>query len=326
MYSKVMNSLDIKFKEIEQLGSVVRRLGSPESTILLHSSCSIFKMPQIDGVIGYHKIGNCVIVIGGPICLPQDVAELANAFRLYCQEKNLKVIYFLVHHDFANWAIENDYLTLIQVGEELSINPTNFQQSQKLRWKVNQAIKHEVIVNEYKNFDARLEKQIKITIDAWQNQRNGPQMHLGNINFSHTAGNRIFYAQKEDKIVGLLLLSPLDRIQGWSVNSYLALLDAPVGTTEHLICTALDSLSNENCQFLCLGIRAQLGKVIGLNPVAKFLSHIIFKIVKWTFRLDARGVYLNKYHPHALSVFLLSPDKLRLADLLAIKELLNVRL
>lgn len=317
-----------KLKEIEQLASMVKRLGNPESTILLHSSCSTFQIPQVDGVIGYHKIGSCAVVIGDPICLPENIAELTTAFHLQCREQNLKVLYFLVLQDFAHWAMDNDYLTLIQVGEELNIDPTNFQKSQKLRWKVNQAIKHGVIIKECKNLDPKLEKQIKMTIKNWQTERHGPQMHLGQINFSSVAGNRIFYAQKEDKIVGLLLLSPIDSIQGWTVSSYFANLDAPVGTTEHLVCTAVDSISNENCRFLCLGIvtGSKLGKVIGLSPIVKFLCNFILKMVRWVFRLDARAVYLNKYQPNTRSVYLLSPDKISLIDLLAIKSLLNVKL
>lgn len=321
-----MNSLDLKFKKIEQLALAVKRLGSPESAILLHSACSIFQIPEVDGVIGFHKVKNCAVVIGDPICLPQDVAVLTNAFRLHCQKQKLKVVYFLVHHDFAHWAIDNGYLALIEVGEELSINPTEFQKSQKLRWKVNQALKHGVVVKEYQDFDPLLEKQIKTTINTWQNERHGPQMYLGEIDFSNAAANRIFYARKEDRIIGLLLISPLDSMQGWTVNSYLALLDAPVGTTELLMCTALDSLSSENCHFLCLGIRPKLGEMLGLNSVAKFLANFVFKAVRWIFKLDARAVYLNKYQPDAQSVFLLSYEKLSLIDLLAIKHLLNVKL
>lgn len=321
-----MNDLDIKFEKIEQLPSVVKRLGNPESTILLHSACSVFRAPHVDGIIGYHKTGKCAVVIGDPICLPEDVAKLTEAFRLYCKNHNLKVIYFLVHQDFAQWATNNDYRTLIRVGEELSVNPATFQQSQKLRWKVNQAIKHGVLVKEYTDYDPLLEKQIRLTVDAWQKEKQGPQMHLGNIAFSAAAANRIFYAQKRDRIVGILLLSPLDSMKGWTVNSYLALQDAPVGTTEHLMCTAANFLSVENCRFLCLGIRPNLGEITGLNPIAKFLAPSIFKIIKWTFKLDARTVYLNKYQPSTRSVFLLSPDRLRLVDLFAIKNLLNVKL
>lgn len=321
-----MNILDIKCKEIEQLALVIKRLGNPESTILLHTSCSFFQIPEVDGVIGYHKIGNCAFVIGDPICLPQDVAVLTHAFSLHCQEQRLKVIYFLIHRNFANWAIDNNYTTLIQIGEELNINPTNFKKSQKLRWKVNQAIKHGIVINEYHHFDPFLEEQIKMTIESWQKQKNGPQMHLGQIDFSDAASTRIFYAQREDRMVGLLLISPLDSIQGWTVNAYLALLEAPVGTTEHLICAAIDTLAHENYHFLCLGIRPKLGKMLGLNVFNKFFAHLVFNVVRWVFRLDARAVYLNKYHPEAQSVFLLSPDKLNLVDLLAIKDLLNVKI
>lgn len=321
-----MESLDVKLTKIEHLALAIKRLGNPESTILLHSSCLIFQIPEVDGIIGYHKIGSCAIVIGDPICLPKDVAQLTNAFRLHCQEQKLKVIYFLVHRDFAHWAIDHDYPTLIHVGEELSINPTNFQKSQKLRWKINQAIKHNIVVKEYKNFDALLEKQIKMTIDTWLKEKHGPQMHLGEIDFSTAAANRIFYAQKEDKIVGLLLISPLEKIQGWTVNSYFALLDASVGTTELLISTALDSLSNDNCQFLCLGIRSKLGEIKGLNPVSKFLANFIFKAVRWNFKLDAKATYLNKYRPQAQSVFILSRDKLSLLDFFSLNKLLNVKL
>lgn len=323
-----MNILDAKtkFKKIEQFASIVKRLGNPESTILLHSSCSTFRIPEVDGAIGYHQIGNTIVVIGDPICLPQDVAKLTHAFYLHCQEQNLKLLYFLVHHDFAHWAIDNGYRTLIQVGEELNINPTTFQKCQKLRWKVNQAIKHGVVISEYNHFDTLLEKQIKTTLGTWQKERKGPQMHLGSLDFSNSAANRIFYAQKDGKILGLLSLSPLDK--GWTVNSYLALLEAPVGTTEHLMCTAFDALSHENCQFLCLGIvpGSTLGKVIGISAIAKFAVNLVFKIVRWIFRLDARAIYLHKYRPHKQSVFLVSHDSLSLFDLLAIKHLLNVRL
>ena len=75
------------------------------------------------------------------------------------------------------------------------------------------------------------------------------------------------------------MLSPLDRIQGWTVNSYLAILDAPAGTSEHLMCTTLDSLANEDCHYLCLGIRPKLGEVKGLNPIAKFFAKLFFKTV-----------------------------------------------
>jgi lysylphosphatidylglycerol synthetase-like protein (DUF2156 family) len=317
-----------EFKKPEPLASIVKRLGNPESTTLLHSSCHVFQIPQVDGVIGYHQIGNCAVVVGDPICLPQDTAELTKAFHLYCQECDLKTVYLLAYHDFANWAINNGCRTLIQVGSELSIDPTKFQKKQKLRWKMNQSIQHGVHVEEYKNYDPSLEYQMKNTIHTWSKQRRGPQIHLGDIHlFNSDAEKRIFYAKQNDRIIGVLMLTPVDRFQGWVVSSYLAILEAPAGTTEHLICSTIDSLANENCHFLCLGAVSgtQLGEVIGLSPFGKTAADLIFKTARWFFKLDAKAIYLKKYHPHFRSTFLLSRGKLRIAELLAIKHVLNVK-
>lgn len=318
-----------EFEKPEPLASIVKRLGNPESTTLLHSPCDVFQIPQVDGVIGYHQIGNCAVVIGDPICLPQNVALLTNAFHLHCQKCALKIVYLLAHYDFAHWAINNGCHTLIQIGSELSVNPTHFQKKRKVRWNVNQAIQHGVEVKEYKNFDPFLENQMKNAIHTWLQQRRGPQIHLGAINFFNSdVEKRIFYAQQKDKIIGVLMLTPIDRFQGFVVSSYLATSDAPRGTTEHLMCTTIDALANENCPFLCLGVVSdtKIGEVRGLSPFDKTLANLFFKTARWFFKLDAKAHYLSKYHPCVRSTFLLCKDKLTIAQLLAMKNVLNVKL
>lgn len=318
-----------EFKKPEPLASIVKRLGDPESTTLLHSPCNVFQIPQVDGVIGYYQIGSCAVVIGDPICLPQDIAQLTQAFHLHCQECNLKTIYLMAHHDFAHWAINNGFRTLIQVGSELSINPTNFRQKRKLRWQVKQSVQRGVQVNEYKQFDPSLETQMNHTIHTWLKQRRGAQIHLGNINFvKKDAANRTFYAQQKGKIIGVLRLTPLDRLQGWVVSSNLAILEAPAGTTDHLMCATFNSLANENCHFLCLGAVSgtQLGEVVGLSPFGKTLANMIFKTARWFFKLDAKALYLKKYHANLHSTFLLFRGKLTISELVAIKKALNVKL
>ena len=318
-----------ELKKPEPLSSIVKRLGNPISTTLLHSPCKVFQIPQIDGAIGYHQVGNCTVAIGDPICLPQDIAELTKAFHLHCQECDLKTVYLLAHHDFAHWAINNDCRTLIQVGSELNIDPTNFRTKKKLRWQIKQSIQQEVEIQEYKTFDPVLEDQMKNTIRTWLNQRRGAQIHLGNIDFfNHDAEKRIFYAHKKGKIIGVLLLRPIDRSQGWVMNFYLALSDAPVGTTEHLICSTINSLANENCHFLCLGAisGSKLGEIIGLSAFSTNLANLIFKEARRFFKLDAKGLYFKKFHPNLRSVFLLCRGKLAINELIALKNVLNVRI
>lgn len=317
-----------EFKKPESLASFVKRLGNPESTTLLHSSCNVFQIPNVDGVIGYHQIGNCAVVVGDPICLPQDIEELTKAFHLHCQELRLKTIYLLAQQDFAYWAINSCCRTLIQVGSELSINPTQFRKKQKLRWKINQSIQNGVQVQEYIHFDPALENEMKNIIYTWSKKRRGPQIHLGSLNFFNSdSEKRIFYAQRDNKAIGVLMLSPVDRLEGWVVNSYLATSDAPAGTTENLICSSIESLANEKCPFLCLGAVSgtSLGEVVGLNPIIKTAANTIFKMARWFFKLDTKAIYLNKYNPNLRSTFLLCRDKLSITELLAIKHVLNVK-
>lgn len=313
----------------EELASVVKRLGNPVSTILLDGTSLIFRIPQVDGIIGYQLIKNCAVVIGDPICLPENVTELTQAFHHYCQEHNLRIIYFLASDSFSHWAIHNGCHTLIQVGEELLLDPTKFKKRQKLRWKINQSILADVVINEYMNYDHLFEAQMKNTVDAWLKTRNGPQIHLGDLNFFVTGvDKRIFYAMQNNKIVGLLKISRIDRYEGWVVNSYLATPDAPIGTTEHLMSVVFDTLAKENCHYLCLGAisGSKLGEIVGLNIFSKFIAHLIFKFSKWFFKLDARNVYLSKYKPHLAPTYFLFSGKLTLMELMAIKQILNVKL
>jgi lysylphosphatidylglycerol synthetase-like protein (DUF2156 family) len=311
----------------EQLTSVVKRLGNPISTILLDLPCRIFSIPHLDGVVGYQLFKNCAVVIGDPICLPQNIAELTQAFHLYCQKYNWKIVYFLASDSFAHWAINNGCPTLIQVGEELILDPTCFQQKQKIRWKINQSLHHGVVIKEYQNFDPLLEKQMKNTIDACLKAKHGPQIYLGRLNFfSNYGGKRIFYALQEDKIIGLLALSQIDQCHGWVVNYFLA-LDAPVGITEHLMSSVFGVLADENCHFLCLGVvsGSKLGEIVGLNVFSKFVVRFIFKISRWLFHLDKRKIYLNKYHPSLSPTYILTSGKLSISELLAIKKTLNIK-
>lgn len=313
---------------VKEIASVVKRLGNPVSTILLDAPCYAFQIGEIDGIIGYQLVRNCAVVLGDPICLPENTGKLTHAFHLHCQKHNLRIIYFLVSNSFAYWAINNGCNTLIETGEELIIDPTQHQKKQKLRWKIKQSIKQGVVIKEYKDFDPTIENQIRDLTNTWLKEKHGPQIYLGDLNYVTAADKRIFYAIQDKKIIGLLKLSPIDRFQGWVLSTSLTISDAPVGTSEYLMSFVLETLARENCHFLCLGAvsGAKLGDIIGLSIFAKFIAHLIFRITNKLFKLDARKVYLSKYQPCLLPRYVLISGKITFMDLMALKEVLNVRL
>lgn len=306
----------------------VKRFGNPASSILLYTPCSTFCVPHIDGIIGYQVFTGCAVVIGNPCCRSEDVGVMTDAFHLYCQKCNLKVIYLLVSDSFAHWAIKDRCRTMIQVGNEFIIDPTRFKIKQKLRWKINRSARENVSIREYKDFDSSLEIKMKNLVDTWVKAKQGPQVYLGDPRFIFTyKGGRIFYAFQNNNIIGLLKLSRINRFKGWVLNFYLADPYAPVGTTEHLMKETIETLSKENCSYLCLGVisGSELGEVIGLGRTAKLLADLILKFSRWIFKLDAKKMYLDKYTPTSVPTYLLFDEKISISQLLAVKRALNVK-
>lgn len=308
----------------EDLENIVQRLGSPVSAALLNMPCQIFRVPHIDGIIGYQRFKNCAVAVGDPICLPQDKEELANAFHLHCQQSNWNILYLLASDSFARWAIRNQCQTLIQAGQSLFLDPARFEIRQKLRWKINQSIQDGVEIKEYLQRDASFEKRIDKTIETWLNKRHGPQIYLGAA--THHSSKRIFYAERKDQMVGLLTLTRIDQFRGWVVSYFLSTLDHPVGITEHLVSSAFETLAQEDCHFVCLGVVAgpKMGEMVGVNPFFQFFSRLIFKASTRMFHLDARQNYLNKFHPSSSPTYLLCSKKLSMSEILALKKVLNV--
>lgn len=314
---------------VQEIASIIKRLGNPVSTILLDSPCSVFCIPEVDGIIGYQLAGDRVVVLGDPICLPENIAELTRAFQEHCEKHNLRIIYFLVSDSFARRALNNGCDTLVEAAEELIIDPTVYQKKQKLRWKINQSISSGVVIKEYKNSDPIIENQIKKTIDSWLKGKHGPQIHLGDLeHFIPAVDKRIFYAIQNDKVIGLLKLSPIDSFEGWVLSASFAISEAPVGASEHLMSFAFDTLASENCHFLCIGAIAgkKLGEIIGMTNFSKLVAQVIFKISKKIFKLDAKRVYLCKFRPRLTPLFFVVSGKLSFKDLMALKEILHVRL
>lgn len=314
--------------ETEEIASAVQHFGNPVSTLLLGAPYRIFRLSHLEGIMGYQVDGNCAIVMGDPVCEPQNMGRLTEAFHRYCKENQWEIIYLLASEDFAHWAVHHGCETLIQAGEVLILDPTHFREKQKLRWKIHQSLRQGVVIKEYKGEDPSQEKRIKDTLDLWMKGRHGPQIYLGGINLLETlADKRIYYAVHKEKIVGLAILLHVESFKGWVVTCLLSIPEAPVGTTEHLMHHLIETLGHENCHSLCLGVvcGADLGEMVGLNTFSKWVARALFKISKRLFRLDAKMIYLHKYLPRPYPAYILFSGKLSIKSLLEIKKILNVR-
>jgi lysylphosphatidylglycerol synthetase-like protein (DUF2156 family) len=316
----------------KHLPELIRCWGGSTSITLLDSSCEIFSVPHIQGAIGFRQGGGCAVVFGDPVTSSADTPALATAFHKFAKDKGLSVIYATVSESYASWAMQNVCKGLIEVSEELIIDPQNNpatgNEGRMLRKKVKHATTERVESQEYTTNDKSIEHGIEEVANEWLKGRSGPQIYLAKVMlFDDRTGRRWFYATQNGKIVGALLLNQLEAYNGWVLYMLMATPEAANGTSEQLLMTALESLRNEGCRFLSLGgtPAEKIGEIQGFKPVSETIARFGFHASKRIFNLSGRRTYWMKYKPTALPTYILFDEaKLGLRKIFGLLKALNV--
>lgn len=295
---------------------LVQKLGGAASEVILDSPCLFFRIPTIEGVIGYRIESGCAVVFGDPICEFQDMPELAKSFKIFCDQKGLKIIYIIASEQFKNWAIQNHCKVSVEVGEEVILDPYADPRlgpkGRRLRNRLTYAQKNGLEVHEYISSDSELEKALQEIATTWVKARKGPQLYLSHLNFfNNKAGKRWFYIEDQKRILGMALLCKLESKNGWLLKYVIILPNSPRGTSELLVMKILEKLQIEGCHFLTYGMvpSDSLGEVLGLNKLSTWLARKAFLFVKWYFHLDQRKEYWEKFRPNTEPVYVLFQDK-----------------
>lgn len=310
----------------------VKMWGSSSSISLFEDNIELYRDPDIEGVVGYRLHSKCAIVFADPVCAPKDITDLTYSFHQFCKSQGYSVVYLAVSEAFAKWAINNICSSLVEVGEELIVDPcdTNKSASKRraLRNKVNLAQRAGITVKEYTSYDENLEEAMENVGSSWVEARHGPQIFLAQVRlFEERRGKRWFYATQGDKVVGVLLLQRLEIRQGWLVQFLMALPEAPNGTTEQLIFSTIQTLKTEECRYLTFGIAQikDLGEIHGLGRVSEWVARFVFRSATKIFHLDRRRRYWRKFLPYAEPSYLLfSEPKIGLKEVRSILKALNV--
>lgn len=314
-----------------EIPALIRRMGSPPSIILTDPHYRYFTAPNIEGFVGYRVESHCAVVTGDPVCADKDMPQLTYAFHEFCKANGWNVVYLVVSEKFNRWAMGKVCHASIQFGEEIIVDPRNDplkgRKGEKLRWKVHKAEKEGVVIDEYHGNDGALEKEIEQAARSWLKARKGPQIYLADVDvFTCRFGKRWFYAKKDNRVVGLMVLNRIDKHSGWVLNMLMTTLDAPVGSSEYLMIQVIEVLRAESCHFFVLGAapRKSLGKIEGLNVFSALMARGCFKIVNWLFHIHSRHSFWKKFLPTSEPSFLLfSQPKIGLNELRAIKSSVN---
>lgn len=297
---------------------LVRKWADTNTDALLESKTETFSIPSVDGLIGYRIEAKNAIVYGDPVCAPKDKGILAKAFQDKCSKQNLGVVYTIVSESFAKWGVQELNGSSIEFGKRFILNPLNHsfhqtgEKASLARRKMRHALKEGATVFEYTEEDLKVKKQMEEAAENWKQTRHGFQVHFSNFHlFENRLGKRWFYAKYNDSVVGFLVLNQLQAYQGWLLNHVMMTKEAPHGTTELLVITALQTLEKENCHFVLAGPipSRQLGKMEGLNLFTKLFAKGVYKAAQILLNLDRHQSFWEKFQPQEEGSYLLFPQK-----------------
>lgn len=325
----------MKLPNNRSIADYVEKWGNSTSIALLDPSCKFFFVEYIDGIIGYRLEARCAVVIGDPVCVPEEMPHLVCAFHDYCKQNKHIVIYSIVSEQFVEWALKQGFCRwAAAIGDEIILDPQSDPRAMKgkkgssLRNKYLFSVRQGIVVHEYAGNDPIIEHQLDTLQKRWLETRKGPQIcFFSKIDlFSDFEKKRYFYARYKNTIVGIAMLNRLENTKGWVLNMLMKTSDAPTTTSEFLIMSILDILRQEGCPFLTIGTAPapKIGRIEGLSTFCTWFVRVSFRLVNKIFNLGGRQRYWDKFQPKMAPTFIMSSrQRIGLREALGIARAFN---
>ncbi|RXW23206.1 hypothetical protein EST38_g2639 [Candolleomyces aberdarensis] len=214
-------------------------------------------------VQGYMTRDDWIFAWGNPlVSSPAALGPTARAFIQFAEEQGLHPVWacadseleqVLGGEDFG-WStvscIYEDYVDpahVIELTSPEAKGQEGVHVVKDLKKNLMRAQKYDVHVDEVKTGEWKDEdrKSVEDGIAAWKAGRSGVQIASTTLQpWLDEKHRRYWIARKDDKIVGILILTPV-KSNTWQIKNAVSFPDAPKGTSEALIFTALEDLHGE---------------------------------------------------------------------------------
>lgn len=313
---------------------LVRKYGDGASNAIFDPECLHFSTPNCKGLIGYKLVKNCAIIFGDPICEDEDKIALAKAFHEFCKAQKKAPIYVIAREEFVQETMGSLNQAYVQFGEILSLNPQDDprkktgRNARVLRNKIAHAQKEKVVVEEYVEFDEKIEKEIEEVANSWLDSRKGFQVYLSQVRvLEDRLGKRWFYAKQNGNIIAVIVLEEIQSKEGWNLNRLMTKKNPPGGTQELLIMSVLETLAQEKCPYFSFGQVPlhDLDKITGFGAITRFIAKLSYKITRKILKIDRRMEFWEKFYPNKEPSYLLfSKPKIGISEIFALLKALNV--
>jgi len=224
-----------------------------------------------DGVVGYVRHRRTRVVGGAPICDASRLDSIAAEFVEDAHALGDQVCYFGAGERLEESYADRSEWSRVLLGAQPIWNPlhwtTAIAHRRSLRAQFNRARNKGVVVTEWAPERAENNPSLRRCLSQWLAARNLPPLHfmVEPETLSHLRDRRVFVAERREAVVGFTVLSPVPGRNGWLVEQIVRGSNAPNGTAELLIDSAMRAVADSGATYVTLGL-SPLSQRAGIIP------------------------------------------------------------
>ncbi len=213
-----------------------------------------------DSVIGFVAAVGVRVVAGAPVCAHGRLTEVVAEFESEAALNNERVCYLAAEARLESVYKDSPDYAKILLGAQPVWQPRNWAEivakHKSLRAQINRARNKGVKVAEWTKEKAYKNPALTECLREWLAAKGLPPLHflVEPETLARLYDRRVFVAERDNKVVGFVLLSPVATRKGWLFEQFIHRPKAPNGTVELMIDAAMRSLAEDNCDYATLGL------------------------------------------------------------------------
>ncbi len=223
-----------------------------------------------DAVVGYVESHGYRVVAGSPICPPEHLAAVVEAFESDTCESGLWSCYFAADESLARCLEARGPYDRILLGAQPVWRPSRWPAlvhgKASLRAQLHRARNKGVVARSWPAERASGHPELARCLEEWLETRGLPPLHF--LVEPETLGRlhdrKVFVAERRERVVGFLVASPVPRRNGWLIEQNIRGQEAPNGTAELLLDAAVEAMRHEGADYVTLGL-SPLSRRAGLS-------------------------------------------------------------
>jgi lysylphosphatidylglycerol synthetase-like protein (DUF2156 family) len=222
-----------------------------------------------DGVVGYVRHRRTRVVGGAPVCDAARLESIAAEFVADAHALGDQVCYFGAGERLEEGYADRSDWSRVLLGAQPIWNPLHWTTAvahrRSLRAQFNRARNKGVVVTEWTPEKAENNPSLRRCLSQWLAARNLPPLHfmVEPETLSQLRDRRVFVAEMREVVVGFTVLSPVPGRNGWLVEQIVRGSNAPNGTAELMIDSAMRAVADSGATYATLGLSplSQRGKM-----------------------------------------------------------------